>query len=35
MIHSGMMAPTMGRNFVEMKKNRTSRHIFIGRIARA
>jgi len=32
MIQTGMMMPTIGRNFVEMKKNSTSRHFFIGRM---
>ena len=30
MIHSGRMAATTGRNFVEMKKNSTSRQLLIG-----
>ena len=32
MTYSGMIAPTIGSIFVEMKKNSTSRHLRTGRI---
>src|SRR5207248_10946828 len=34
-IQTGRIEATIGRNFVEMKKKSTSRHLWIGRIASA